>query len=81
MMLNHHQCFREAINSENSYAGAMKKNDYVVGQVPQMISKPCSIFQWKGGLVICEIIDLKTQGGMDVPCCLHFVGQKMMCTK
>lgn len=76
------ECLREPDNAEDRYAVAMVKDSHVVGHVPRAISTPCSIFMRKGGLITCEIIgryrysrDLP-QGGMDVPCRLHFSGQK-----
>ena len=61
----------------------MMKDGHVVGHVPHVtyIYTLCHFIR-KGGSILCKIIgrhkysrDLP-QGGMDVPCCLHFMGKK-----
>jgi len=57
---------------------AVLKHDTIVGHLPRAISIVCSLFIRRGGSIRCEITDgcrysrNLPQGGMKVPCKLHF---------
>ena len=57
-----------------------QKTQVIVGHVPRYISTLCSLFISRGGTLYATVLggqqcssDL-VQGGMEVPCRLHFVG-------
>ena len=76
-------CERELGNSHDPYAVAVKKTiggeTKVVGNVPRSISAISLLFIRRGGIIQCEVMgncrysaDLP-QGGLEIPCALHFI--------
>ncbi len=58
-----------------------------IGYLPRRISRVCSIFLRRGGSIHCVVIggrrysaDLP-QGGLEIPCSLHFEGKLKEATK
>ena len=76
------RCFRETGNAFDPFAVCVKKDAKVVGHVPRKISAICSIFLQKNGTIYCEVIGRRRysrgipQGGLEIPCCLTFVGPR-----
>ena len=74
------ECRRETGNPRDAYAVAMWKGDEIVGHVPRYISALCSLFIRHGGAVYSIVLGERRysrdlpQGGMEIPCRLHFVG-------
>ena len=76
------ECRRESGNPRDRYAVALCKGGEIMGHVPRYISTLCSLFIRRGGAVYSIILggrqylrDLP-QGGMEIPCRLHFVGNR-----
>ena len=76
------ECRRESGNPRDPYAVAVRKGDEIVDRVPRYISTLCSLFIRHGGAVYSIVLggrrysrDLP-QGGMEIPCRLHFVGNR-----
>ena len=74
------ECTRQPENPRDRYAIAVCKGAEIVGHVPRYISTLCSLFIRRGGTLYAIVLggrqyskDL-VQGGMEVPCRLHFVG-------
>jgi len=73
-------CAKEEENSQDHYAVAVFKHNTIVGHLPRAISTVCSLFIRHGGSIRHEITDSRhysrdlPQGGMEVPCKLHFYG-------
>ena len=73
-------CAREEENSQDRYAVAVLKHDEIVSHLPRTISTISSLFIRRGGSIQCEVTDHRRysrdlpQGGMEVPCKLHFRG-------
>ena len=70
-------CEREPHNVQDRYAVSVKRG-VVVGHLPRKISRLCSLFLRRGGIIICTVsggrrysVDLP-QGGIEVPCKLLF---------
>ena len=76
----HLQCVREVGNVEDRYAVAVRRGDSVIGHIPQKISTLCSLFIRRGGTINCTVSGHRRysrdlpQGGLEVPCQLHFTG-------
>ena len=74
------ECIRELGNRVDVFAVAVIKSEKTVGHLPRKISSICSIFLRHGGKITCEVSGSRrhskdlTQGGMEVPCKLVFVG-------
>ena len=72
------QCVQEVGNVEDRYAVAIQRGDTVVGHLPQKISTLCSLFIKHGSTINCTIsghcryLRNLPQGGLEVPCRLHF---------
>ena len=71
-------CERETHNSHDRYAVAVKRTGVIIGHLPRKLSKLCSLFLRRGGSIICTVSggrryshDLP-QGGLEIPCTLHF---------
>ena len=81
-------CQREEGNPNDVYAVAVKTDaDIVVGHLPWKISAACSLFLRRSGTIVCQVtgsrrasLDLP-QGGLEVPCTLKFVGEKVFMDK
>ena len=73
-------CQRELENPSDHYAVAVVKNATIIGHLPCKISKICSLFIRKRGVVTCTVVGSRRfsadlpQGGMEIPCILHFKG-------
>ena len=74
-------CEIEETNRQDSHVVAVVKSRTVVGHVPQNISLICTLFlHWTGSSICCEVTGERRyswdlpQGGLDVPCKLHFKG-------
>ena len=71
-------CAREEDNLQDRYAVAVLKHDEIIGHLPRTISTISSLFIRRGGSIQCEVTDHRRysrdlpQGGMEVPCKLHF---------
>ena len=72
------QCVREPENTHDRYAVAVKKDGVVVGHLPKKISRVCSLFLRRGGVIECSVTgrrkysDDLPQGGMEIPCMIIF---------
>ena len=71
-------CEQEWDNVEDQFAVAVVKTGVVVGHIPRKISRVCWYFLEHQGGMLCEVAgtcrysqDL-LQGGLEVPCLLHF---------
>ena len=75
-------CKREPTNVVDRYAVVVVKNEIVIGHLPRGISKVCSKFLSRGGLIRCPISGNQRyssdllHGGLEVPCTLRFVALK-----
>ena len=48
-------CIREPLTARDRYAVALKKDDVVIGHVPQKIPRICSLFIRRGGTIKCTV--------------------------
>ena len=75
-------CAREEDNAHDRYAVAVLQHDTIVGHLPRSVSTVCSLFIRRSGSIRCVITDRRRysrdlpQGGMEVPCKLHFLGNE-----
>ena len=86
------ECQREETNEQDPYAVAIvktagRRTKLVVGHVSRRISAACSLFLQRSGNIECTItgtrrysLDLP-QGGLEVPCTLHFSGDAKLMLK
>ena len=71
-------CSREPTNASDRYAVAVVKDGSTIGHLPRKISKECSVFLRRGGLIFCKVTGLKRfshnlpQGGLEIPCTYLF---------
>ena len=72
-------CTQESSNPRDRYAVSVQKDGQIVGRLPRKISPLCS-FIGRGGTTTATVtrekrssVDLP-QGGMEIPCYLHFNG-------
>ena len=72
-------CVREHDNTSDRYAVAVTLHDRtIVGHLAKKISKVCSLFLRRGGFINCTITGNRRnsadliQGGLELPCTLHF---------
>ena len=71
-------CAREVENLQDHYTVAVLKHNEIIGNLPRTISTISSLFIRRRGSIQCEVIDHRCysrdlpQGGMEVPCKLHF---------
>ena len=72
------ECDREPGNSCDRYAIAVKRSGVVIGHLPRKVSRVCSLFLRRGGVISCTVTggrrysgDL-AQGGLEIPCFLLF---------
>ena len=69
---------REEDNLQDHYAVPVLKHGEIIGHLPRTISTMSSLFIRRGGRIQCEVTDHHCysrdlpQGGMEVPCKLHF---------
>ena len=70
------ECDRQPENSSDRYAVAVKRSGVVIGHLPRKLSRVCSLFLRRGGVISCMVTgecrysgDLP-QGGMEIPCFL-----------
>lgn len=75
-------CKNEPGNPRDRYAVAVYKGNEIVGHLPRNISTMSSIFIWCIGIINHKVLggqqysrDLP-QGGMEIPCTLHFAGNE-----
>ena len=76
-------CKNEPGNPRDRYAVTVcKAGDKIVGHLPRNISTMCSIFIRRGGIIYCTVSGRRQyprdlpQGGMEIPCTLHFAGNE-----
>ena len=73
-------CEREPRNAEDRYAVAVKKDGTIVGHLPRNLSRVCSLFIRRGGMIQCTVTGRRRysadlpQGGLEIPCFLLFKG-------
>jgi hypothetical protein len=73
-------CARELDILRDPFAVAVVKSRQTVGHVPKKISSVCSLFLQHGGSITCKVTGRRrrsedlTQGGLEIPCTLTFVG-------
>ena len=67
------QCERELDNESDRYVVAVKKDGTIIGHLPRIISRACSLFLRRGNFISCHVtghrrysVDL-LQGGLEVP--------------
>ncbi len=79
-------CRPEFGNLTDPYAVTCNRPD-TVGHLPRKISAMCHLFLRQNGNILCQItgnrrysVDLE-QGGLEVPCCLTFVGNTKLISK
>ena len=72
------ECDREPENSCDRYAVCVKRSGVVIGHFPRKLSRVCSLFLRRGGVISCTVTggrrysgDLP-QGGLEIPCFLLF---------
>ena len=86
------ECQREEANEQDPYAVAIVKRTAgrrtkVVGHVPRRILAACSLFLQRSGNIKCTITGARCdssdlpQGGLEVPCILHFSGDAKLMLK
>uniref|UniRef100_A0A1X7UQN4 HIRAN domain-containing protein n=1 Tax=Amphimedon queenslandica TaxID=400682 RepID=A0A1X7UQN4_AMPQE len=75
-------CKRETENGHDPYAVAViRGNGIVVGHLAKKISVICSLFIKRGGVITCSVNGKRRysrdlpQGGLEIPCRLHFSGK------
>ena len=75
------QCERELDNVSDRYAVAVKKDGTIIGHLPRNISRTYSLFLRRENFITCRVTWHRRysaellQGGLKVPCILHFEGQ------
>ena len=75
------QCERELANEHNRYAVVVRKDRTIIGHLPRGTSWACSLFLRRGNSITCHVTGHRrysanlTQGGLEVPCTLHFEGE------
>ena len=75
------QCERELANECDRYAVAVRKDGTIIGHLPRAISRACSLFLRRGNSITCRVTGHRRysadlpQGGLEVPCILHFEGE------
>lgn len=82
-------CVRQPTNDMDRYAVAtlLKGTSCVVGHLPRKLSKLCSCFLRKGGLITCTVNGTRRhssdlpQGGLELPCMLSFKGNSGLIRK
>ena len=72
-------CEPEPRNAEDRYAVAVKKDETIVGHLPRNLSRVCSLFIRRGGMIQCTVTGRRysadlPQGGLEIPCFLLFKG-------
>lgn len=78
---------RESDNTEDKYAVAVRKDGTdTVGHVPREISKLCSFFIQRSGIITCEVTGDRRrsplfEGGLEIPCIYTFKGKKKIIDK
>ena len=86
------ECQRKETDEQDPYAVAIVKRTAgrrtkVVGHVPRRISTACSLFLQRSGNIDCTITRARRhssdlpQGGLEVPCTLHFSGDAQLMSK
>ena len=71
-------CEREPANNRDRYAVTVKKAELVIGHLPQKVSRVCSLFLRRGGIIRCRVTGRRRyssdlpQGGLEIPCQLEF---------
>lgn len=74
-------CEREPTNGVDRYAVAVKKETLIVGHLPRKLSRICSLFLKRGGLISCQVNGRRRysrdlpQGGLEIPCDLLFTAK------
>ena len=74
----HLTCRRETTNESDRYAVAVLKDGNVKGHLPRKVSRICSLFLRRGGIISCEVTGTRRysadllQGGLEIPCKLLF---------
>ena len=80
-------CKREAGNTFDPFAVAVMRGTTVISHVPRRISSICSLFLRKEGSITCQVTGHRqfskdlVQGGLEVPCVLHFEGDTKVSAK
>ena len=71
-------CERGPRNEHDRYAVAVKKDGQIIGHLPRIVSRVCSLFMRRGGSIHCTVSGTRRfstdlpQGGMEIPCFLVF---------
>ena len=60
------ECDREPQNSCDCYAVAVKKSGVVIGHLPRKLSRVCSLFLRRGGVISCTVTGGRRYSG-DLP--------------
>ena len=74
-------CEREVTNAADRYAIAVMNGSQVVGYLPRKISRLCSMFILRSGMISCIVSGPRRysgdlpQGGLEVPCILLLRGK------
>ena len=74
-------CIPEVGNIHDPFVISVIKDNTVIGHLPKKISAGCSLFLRRSGRIWCEVIGRRRyshdliQGGLEVPCMIHFEGQ------
>ena len=70
-------CEREPRNEHDRYAVAVKKDGQIIGHLPRIVSRVCSLFMRRGGSIHCTVSGTRRfstdlpQGGMGFPAFLY----------
>ena len=74
----------EPTNTIDQYTVAVIRSGLVVGHLPKKISRVCSLFLRRGGTIYCIVTNTRRysadlpQGGLEIPCTLHFEGKSIL---
>ena len=80
-------CIREPQNSHDRYAVAVQKNGQTIGHLPRKVSRVCSIFLKRGGMIKCVVSGRRRysgdlpQGRMEIPCLVIFKATPVLLEK
>ena len=71
-------CERQPRNAADRYAVSVKKDGTIIGHLPRKVSRVCSLFLRRGGMIRCTVTGRRRysgdlpQGGLEIPCILAF---------
>ncbi len=75
------ECRRECRNTADAFTVTVIKNGTIVGHLHRRISRVCTLFMRRGGVIQCQVTGRRkyscdlAQGGHEIPCLLSFEGE------